>query len=103
MESIVPWNRLCRGIDCAMYWDNICTTLKKTRNLKKKKTTRHISQRSVFNPGHSAFLKIPQNIKYITNYQKRLHKPHFEGGHFNSEFAIRELPKIFRALEGNRV
>ena len=35
----------------------------------KKKTTRHVSQRSVFNPEHSAFLKIPQNMKYITNYQ----------------------------------
>ena len=47
----------------------IYTTIKKTRNFFKKKTTRHVSQRSAFNPEHSIFLKIPLNMKYITNYQ----------------------------------
>ena len=37
----------------------------------KKKTARHVSQRSAFNSEQSAFHKIPQNMKYTTNYQKR--------------------------------
>ena len=47
-------------------WCEIYTTIKKTKNFFKKKTTRHVSQRSVFNPEHSAFLKIPQNMKYCS-------------------------------------
>ena len=59
----------------------------------KKRTTHYVSQRSAFNPEHSAFLKIHQNMKYITNCQKRFNKllfiTHFlcfKGGHFHTKF-----------------
>ena len=54
----------------------------------KKKTTRHASQRSAFNPEHPAFLKIHQNMKYITKCQKRFNKHFlcFKGGHFHTKF-----------------
>ena len=57
-----------------------------------KKTTRHVSQRSAFNPEHSAFSKIPQNMKYITtrdliNFCLSITNfLYFEGGHFDTKF-----------------
>ena len=71
----------------------IYTTIKKTRNLFLKKTIRHVSQGSAFNPEHSAFSKIPQNMKYITTTRDSTtfclsitHLLHFEGGQFDTKF-----------------
>ena len=69
------WHHQRRSYLHLGYWALIYTTIKKRRKLfLKKKTARHVSERSAFNPEHSAFPKIPQNMKYITNYQKRYNK-----------------------------
>ena len=70
------------------------TTIKKTRIFLKKKLTRHVSQRSVFNPELSAFLKIPQNRNTSLTTRKDwtnfcLFIAHYlssEGGHFDTNF-----------------
>ena len=76
------------------WYTGIYTTIKKTRIFFKKKLTRHVSQRSVFNPELSAFLKIPQNRNTSLTTRKDwtnfcLFIAHYlssEGGHFDTNF-----------------
>ena len=69
-KMIGPYDTLYY-ISCprTIWWsDTKSILLLRKQGIFKKKTTRHVSQRSAVNPEHSAFSKIPQNMKYITNY-----------------------------------